>query len=213
MKLFIAILCGRERTGWICPELAEWCFDGRTPEGVDATISLVCGYWPVDFARNVAVERARKAGADWLLMVDNDNVPHPETLARIALANDRGLDVLGFACPILTDAGLCPNVQAGEVADAKSDAEFEEIPELGSACMAIRMSVFERLMRPYFRVGVNEEMLECGLGHAAGEDIGFCRAVRAAGFRVHMARGVGADHYKTVSLLSVFRLPQETHGR
>jgi hypothetical protein len=50
---------------------------------------------------------------------------------------------------------------------------------------------------------VNEEMLECGIGHAAGEDLAFCRAARSAGFRVHMARGIGADHYKTLSLLSV----------
>jgi hypothetical protein len=67
MKLYVAIVCGIERTGWICPALANWMLAGKVPTGVEAEISLIAGYWPVDHARNVAVERATQNRADWLL--------------------------------------------------------------------------------------------------------------------------------------------------
>jgi len=206
MKLFIAILCEVERTGWLCPALVNWILSANTPPSVDAEVSLVCGYWPVSHARCVAVERARAAGADWILQTDNDQAPHPETVARIAVANERGIDVLGFATPTIAEGGdIIPNVQAGDVADAKHDELFEQVPEFGAGVLAVRMSVFERLLRPYFRVGINEQLEECGVGHAVGEDLNFCRALRAAGVRLHIARSVGADHFKTVSLLSIFQ--------
>lgn len=208
MKLLVCILCGQERTNWLNPALVEWLLAGKAVLGVDAEVSLVLNFWPVDHARNVAVERALSAGADWCLQIDNDTVPHPRTLAAIALADRRGLDVLGFAYPILCDAGICPSVLAGEIAQAKHDADFEEVPAFGSGCMAVRMSVFERLSRPFFQIDVDENDSE-RVGRAEGEDMGFCRRARTAGVRLHIARGVAAGHLRTVNLLKVY----ESNGR
>jgi hypothetical protein len=204
VRLYIAILCGIERTGWICPPLVDWIMAGKVLAGVEANVSLISGCWPVDHARNVAVELASRSGSDWILMVDNDQRPHAQTLDVIALADARGFDIVGFPYPLLAapDVIAC-SVQLGEVADAKHDDEFKEVPEFGSGCMAVRMSIFERLARPYFKIGIDPEMAECGLGHAINEDLAFCRAARAAGLRTHVARGITADHFKTMSLLGV----------
>ena len=205
MKIYIAILCGTERTGWLCPLLVDWLLAGKVPAGVEADVSLVSGCWPVDYARNVAVELATQNGSHWILMVDNDQRPHAKTLDVIALADARGLDIVGFPYPLLAvpDFVSC-SIQLGQVADAKHDDEFKEAPEFGSGCIAIRMTVFEKLSRPYFKIGIDPDMAESGLGHAVNEDLAFCRAARAAGLRTHVARGITADHFKTMSLLKVF---------
>jgi hypothetical protein len=203
VKIYIAILCGTERTGWLCPSLVDWILAGKVPAGVEAEISLVTGYWPVDHARNICVARATQNRADWLLMIDNDNVPDPQTLNAIAMADRRGHSVVGFACPFWGDFGIYPSAFGGDVPNPMHDEFFEEILECGSPCLAIRMTVFEKLVHPYFRLSLDKNMEDLGVG-ALGEDIRFCRAARAAGFRIHLARGISVDHFKTVSLLKMF---------
>jgi hypothetical protein len=57
------------------------------------------------------------------------------------------------------------------------------VPEFGSGCIAIRISVFQRLTGPFFKIGIDPTKAHQGLGQAMGEDIAFCRAARNKGFR------------------------------
>ena len=54
-----------------------------------------------------------------------------------------------------------------------------EMARLPTGFMLIRMTVFDRLAKPYFRFGVNETS-----GEIVGEDYVFCDRVRQAGFRI-----------------------------
>jgi hypothetical protein len=204
MKIIVSILCGSERTDWINPALVGWIMKGDCPDGVDAKISLAEDYWPIDFARNACVERALNGSFDWLLMIDNDMRPDDRAFKTIALANTKGLDILGFAYPIVTNFGLRPSVPLGKVEGANDDPDFEEVTAFGSGCMAIRMSVFERLSRPFFKIGICPSEEGSEFGRAIAEDIAFCMTARAKGFRTHIARGIPADHFKTISLLKVY---------
>ena len=56
---------------------------------------------------------------------------------------------------------------------------FRSMARIPTGCLLIRMSVFDKLPRPYFRFESNEES-----GDIIGEDYIFCDRARAAGFRV-----------------------------
>lgn len=204
VRVFVAILCGYERTNWLCPALVDWLLSDHAPPEIEATTSLVCNYWPVDYARNVAVERALNNGADWLVMVDNDMGPNKKVFGAIASAHKKGLDVVGFAYPILTNYGLCPSVLAGQVSGKNDDPEFEEVPAFGSGLIAIRTTVFRRLERPFFKLGIDNTAEGVSLAQAHGEDMAFCKKASASGLKLNIARGIGVDHFKTIPLLSVF---------
>lgn len=208
MKVLIVILCGSERANWICPQLVQWIMASVTAPALDmkTELFLLQDVWPVDDARNAAVERALAGGFDWLLMCDNDQNPHVATLDRIALAHARGLDMVGFFIPLTYRNEIVCSVFGEEIIDTGLDKEFRETAACGTGVVAIRTSVFARLTKPFFRI---TETNRDGIRERLGEDFSFCKKVRAAGFRVHVARRIIADHFKTVSLLRVLELQQQ----
>jgi hypothetical protein len=54
-----------------------------------------------------------------------------------------------------------------------------EMQRLPTGCLLIRMAVFERLTKPYFRFLVDEEA-----GTLLGEDYAFCDTARLLGYRL-----------------------------
>lgn len=127
----------------------------------------------VAMARNNAVEAAQGIKADWLLFLDSDMVFPADTLDRL-LKHDKDIigaiyakrqpphELLGeplFTPPMCDENGLVP------------------MKLMPTGCLLIRMNVFARLQKPYFRFGVDEPTQSL-----IGEDYMFSMQAREAGF-------------------------------
>jgi hypothetical protein len=201
LKIRTSIFCGSERTQWINPALFRWFFE-QTNRGFEPEVSLESGYWPVSYARNVAAQGAIDSRADWLMMVDNDVVPHQQFFEIIQAADQRGLDCVALNTHIL-DANCLPvsNIFPERPVDAYEDELFEQVLVVGTGCFAIRVSVFERLEKPFFRLELNPTQMARGFGEVIGEDQNFCRSLQKAGVRVCVPKEISAVHLKTCDLL------------
>ncbi|MDR3508557.1 MAG: hypothetical protein P4L64_11715 [Caulobacteraceae bacterium] len=129
----------------------------------------------IALARNNAVDLAQKAGAEHLLFLDSDMVFPAGALHRL-LAHQ--VDIVG--------ATYVKRVAPHDLLGTKLDIPPADAPEgliemqrIPTGCLLIRMSVFERLSKPYFDFATDPET---GVIH--GEDYVFCDRARAAGFRI-----------------------------
>lgn len=129
----------------------------------------------VAVARNNGVQTAREMGVDYLFFLDSDMVFPRRTLHRL-LAHDQ--NVAGA----LYTKRIPPYPLLGSTLDeqpADAPPGLLEMTRLPTGCLLIRMSVFERLTRPYFRFEYDETS-----GDVIGEDYVFCDRARQAGFRL-----------------------------
>jgi cellulose synthase/poly-beta-1,6-N-acetylglucosamine synthase-like glycosyltransferase len=138
--------------------------------------------------RNLAVQMVT---GDWLLFVDADSVPPPDTLPRL-LGHDVDL-VGGVILERYPPFAVC----AVRSADPLHPARFR-LPELpreglleaaavGTGCLLIRRSVLETIEAPWFRCGqVIPDLLL--------EDTEFCLRAHAAGVTVHLDCSLRVGH-------------------
>jgi len=151
-------------------------------------------------ARNNGVEIARGFGADYIFFLDSDMLFPSTALFRLLLHRKdivgatytkrvAPFDILG------TKLAEQPAVLSGDL------LEMQRIP---TGCLLIKMDVFEKLSKPYFRFDVDAQ------GSIVGEDYVFCDRAREAGFRIWcdavMSREIG--HIGQ----SVHRLPELVPG-
>lgn len=125
--------------------------------------------------RNNGVACAQEVGADFLLFLDSDMTFPRNTLRRL-LGHAR--DVVGAT---YSTRGS-PFKELGVTLQPKpADAPpgLMEMTRMPTGCLLIRMAVFERLSKPYFRFGVDE-----ACGGLIGEDYLFCDRVRDSGLRI-----------------------------
>jgi hypothetical protein len=129
----------------------------------------------VAIARNNGVRLAQEFDAHYLLFLDSDMMFPEATLWRLLMHRQ---DIVGATytkrVPPYSTLGT---VLPGEVAQMPSG--LIEMARIPTGCLLIKMSVFEKLPRPYFRFDANEET-----GDIIGEDYIFCDRARAAGFRI-----------------------------
>jgi hypothetical protein len=136
-------------------------------------------------ARNNGVELARNFGADFIFFLDSDMLFPPTALFRLLL---HGKDIVGATYTkrvapfeiLGTKVAEQPAVLSGVL------LEMQRIP---TGCLLIKMSVFDKLSKPYFRFDTDAN------GAIVGEDYVFCDQARAAGFRIWcdaaMSREIG----------------------
>lgn len=132
--------------------------------------------------RNQVAEGLR---GDWLFCLDDDLVLLPDTLTRLlavlcsgpydvvcaySLRRQPPFDALVY----LTDPTLPPHAEPW-IPDGRTG--LLEVAAAGLGGVLIHRRVFDRLERPYFRVG----QVQADHFH---EDVEFCRRVREAGFRI-----------------------------
>jgi hypothetical protein len=155
----------------------------------------------VAIARNNGVAMAGEAGADYLLFLDSDMVFPRVTLRRLLM---HGQDIVGATYtkrvapyPVLGTLLHTPTA-GGQVSGAPPGlVEMKRIP---TGCLLIRMSVFDKLPKPYFRFAVDE-----ATGDILGEDYVFCDHAREAGFHIW------CDHLLSMEIghigQQIFRIP------
>jgi hypothetical protein len=152
-------------------------------------------------ARNNGVELARSFGADFIFFLDSDMLFPPTALCRLLL---HGKDIVGATYTkrvppfgvLGTQLAEQPAVLSGEL------LEMQRIP---AGCLLIKMSVFDKISKPYFRFEIDAS------GEIVGEDYVFCDRAREAGFQIWcdavMSREIG--HIGQ----NIYRLPDAASNR
>src|SRR6201992_4531249 len=97
-------------------------------------------------ARNNGVELAKSCGANFLLFLDSDMLFPPTALFRLLL---HGKDIVGAT---YTKRVAPFEVLGTKVAEqpAALSGELLEMQRIPTGCLLIRMTVFDRLGKPYF---------------------------------------------------------------
>lgn len=139
----------------------------------------------VVMGRNTLVDQAQKQGVDYLLFLDSDMVFDKRTLRQLL---SRDMDIVGGTYvkrrPPNTLLGHATDGRLLEEAISGEQVGGERLYEAGAlpgGCLLIRMSVFDKLKKPYFQTPAHETD---GQVWIEGEDIFFCRTAREAGFKV-----------------------------
>ncbi len=157
---------------------------------------------PVSEARNACAEYfMRETSHEYLMFLDAD-MGHPanwydllgkgDIVSGLTLTWDptrAPADRLMFNQYVVNDAGQT------ETAMPPGGTDPYHVDDVGAACVVIRRAVFEALgPRPFKEATVHGE---------GREDILFCRAAKAAGFKVTVVPTVLFEHFKTVGLFCV----------
>jgi hypothetical protein len=201
-KVLVCVLTGTERHNWLCPDLAMNLVTMARDPRFEVYFGPVINMRPFEAARNVAVDGARRIGAEWLLSLDNDNFVPGNPLDIIAAAGPNQ-HVISLSCGI-------QNAERSVAFSCTSDAAhavegpFREIHEcVGGGVLMIRDTVWKKIPRgPWFRWRHDDnELLTPGPG-TRGEDGYFAELVRQRGFKVwtHQQK---AGHYHTLDLTGI----------
>jgi GT2 family glycosyltransferase len=155
--------------------------------GVNVDLCIQIGGY-VAHNRNNLVSTAKERGATHLMFIDNDMKFKPSAIQRLI---DADKDIIGVNYNARGVPGK-PSISTVKLLDAQgnlpndgSTREFEvgpalfKVGALGTGFMLIKMSVFEKLIRPYF-VAFEEEG-----GEHHTEDVEFCIRAREAGYDVY----------------------------
>jgi glycosyltransferase involved in cell wall biosynthesis len=142
--------------------------DGQRISIVNSKASIVTQ------ARNLAVQAALEARAEWLMFLDSDMVFPPNTVSRL-LAH--GHAIVGATYPRKSWPLAYIGTRLDGTPLSLADAGLVEAARLPAGCLLIRATVFDQLQRPYFRCAYDE-----ATGLVLGEDFWFSDLVRSCGF-------------------------------
>jgi hypothetical protein len=149
----------------------------RGPWGDDVTLNFVASTY-IHVGREWFLEAARKQQATHVLWLDTDMIVPRETAVLLAM-HDQPI----VACNYLVRqvSGLFTAFRdEHRIPTHAQSTGLEAVDYCGLGAMLMRTDVVADLPRPWFRHGINEQ------GGDIGEDVGFCRALRAAGHTIYI---------------------------
>jgi hypothetical protein len=144
---------------------------------------------------HIAAEFLRRApalGLEYCLWIDSDMMPTPSTAVHLLhSAAAVGSDMLSALCfqripPFLACVTPVPG------SSLSYNGGIQEVAEAGFGCILVHRRVLEALPSPWFKYDQNEP--------GGGEDIGFCRDARAAGFRIYVDMNLDCGHLAEISV-------------
>lgn len=154
-------------------------------------------------ARIKACEKAINYKADWLLMVDSDTVPPRDALDNM-LSHDVDVCLGYYQFKTKRDGETCLwKLGNGNWSSRFTGREMHTLEAQGTnlvkvsgggmGCCLIRVSVLERIPKPWFRWIVNAD------GSEVGEDVYFFRQCMSQGIDVFADTRVACGHaYRTL---------------
>lgn len=163
----------------------------QTPINCSLMHIVVAGK-PVDEARNIIVEKAKEAGAKYLLFIDDDNLLPPFTIPRL----------LNLKVKVASGVYYTKNQPSTPVIlkrdyvggwDRWTYGDVIDVDYIGLGCALIDMSVFDEIEQPYFKYnkgGIDPHKMEAHIG----EDVYFCDKVLQAGHKIYVDTYVQAGH-------------------
>lgn len=150
--------------------------------------------------RNNCVEEARQANARWLMFIDADMVWKPDWIERL-MAHDVDI-VSGLCCKKTAPYTSTVGVKLGNKYNMIDDFPLGELIECdatGTAFLLIKMSVFDKIQKPYFAFPPNGDGV-------LGEDLYFCQIAQDAGFKIHVDTDLLVGHLGTYAYTFMHRL-------
>jgi len=162
---------------------------------------------PVMNNRSKIVKQFRKMPADFLLMLDEDCVPHDNLFDLVEL----DYDIIGFPAPIQrgTSSPDDPIIWNVELIDEEGNWVSESLPvggepvevaAIGTGGILIARRVLEAMDAPFV------EPVDRYGERVVGGDIWFCRRARKIGFKVWAAPAMPLSHIKPTDLYSMWTL-------
>jgi GT2 family glycosyltransferase len=172
---------------------AEWAFSFRELALPNGTVCRKLPGLPFDQARNQLVKSMLRDGSPWILFLDDDVIPPPDTYDKLS---SLGKEIV---------SGVYWKRQGKIVPAAyrKAHPNPTPIPSIvgelpvpvdyvGAGCLLVHRSVFETVKYPWFEWKLDREDLP--LHERVGEDFDFCNKARSAGFQVTLHQGVRCKH-------------------
>jgi glycosyltransferase involved in cell wall biosynthesis len=146
--------------------------------------------------RNRLVKEAQALGVDYILFLDSDMVIPPGALRRM-LSHDK--DIVGGTYIQREE----PHQLLGKDVDGKPLGEsisgtaintesLTEVGALPTGCLLVKLSVFDKMKKPYFRTPAIESDVD-GEEWIQGEDYYFCQQAKALGYSMFVDWGVSAN--------------------
>jgi hypothetical protein len=167
-----------------------------------------------DIARNEMVEAAQSANCRLLYFVDDDTVPPVHGLVRLIydLENHPEIDVVSGIYVSKQDPPapvVFKKAGDGPFWDWTVSDTFE-VEEIGLGCALIRMSVFDKLAKPYFTFE-KKPVTWGGVKYnlETWEDLYFCQKLHEAGCRILVDSSVLCLHCD-IGTGKVHELPKES---
>ena len=136
-SVFVAIFCGTERDGWLCPEFAQF-FAALTIEKRAVTVHTQHETRPIDYARNLAGRAFLASDAEWLLMADND-MGLPASLLKIIDWAPANADIVVprfYRAASQRDGGIGVQL-CWELLEPAKNEPWPELVAAGTGCMAV----------------------------------------------------------------------------
>jgi hypothetical protein len=129
-------------------------------------------------------------------MCDVDMIYHPKTITNLLA---RKLPIVGGLCfrryPPFDSIMLRATEDGYTSVDEWEPDELVEVDATGSGCIMYDMSIFREMPFPWFKFRADPET-----GAGIGEDIGFCKDLKAAGYRIFVDTSVPSDHLATIAI-------------
>ena len=191
MKILIAVPTFET----ITPETFKSIYGLIKPDGVYTQFDFVKGY-DCARARNLIAKEAIEHGFDYVLMVDSDIVLPSDTL--VSFLTDPKDICLGLYPKKNTSSELVEITKLGE-RDFTTFFTFGEVDLMsgkfevhggGFGCAFIKVSVFERMVYPFFKY------VEYPDGNVLSEDNYFCNEAAKVGFNIWADPKVHCSHLK-----------------
>jgi len=132
----------------------------------------------IHVGRELFLEAALKQGATHVLWLDTDMTFPRETAVLLEMQNR---PIVGCNYVVRQPSGLfTAQHDDGTRIPIKETHILEAVDAIGLGVVLMRTDVVADLPRPWFRHGLNTQ------GGDVGEDIMFCRALRAAGHQIYI---------------------------
>jgi hypothetical protein len=193
--ILVCILAGSERHFWINPQLAMTMCAMAASQKYRVMVRCTMDLRPFDTAANTAVTYARDAGAEWLIIIENDQCHARNPLDVLDDVHPPQESIITLSGFVVGGEGLPVHAISGRI--LSQDRDFVEIEYGPCGTMFINHRVWQTLPGPWFEIERNhDEKLTLIKGH----DYFFCEKVRAAGFKVWTHKLHGIQHFHTLEL-------------
>jgi hypothetical protein len=158
-SVLVAVLCTAERDGWLSPHLLSFLMRPNGGIQRDVQLQLMHNIRPVDAARNAIADDLLRSDCEWLLMVDNDQVPPMNLLEMLDTAGDH-MDILVprfYVTGTVQQGQRVPRLepvlgwQPLNGKPVEPGTEWTELSAASSGTMFVRRTAFEKLAKPFFR--------------------------------------------------------------
>lgn len=177
MRVLVCVLCSSERAGWVNPKLSMLLTVMATDRRYDVKFQWICDRYPVAYARNSAIDAARRGHFDCLLMMDND-----------VACSFNPIDLVGSDGDVIT-VPVAFNLEHGP-----------QVVHQNVTCCLIRSKVWQ-IPGPWFRWVTGDDEL-CSPDGGMGEDAFFFRLCESHGIKITTA-SVAAHHYHTCDITQI----------